>query len=47
MDVGATIGIDRENIRKYEKGLQEPKLTTILKFAKAFNISFDELFDFQ
>ena len=38
MDVGAAIGIDRENIRKYEKGLQEPKLTTILKFSKVFNV---------
>jgi len=46
MDVGAVIGIDRENIRKYEKGLQEPKLSTILKFAEVFNVSFNELFDF-
>ncbi|MCI2228447.1 helix-turn-helix domain-containing protein [Polaribacter sp. MSW13] len=46
MDVGAAIGIDRENIRKYEKGLQEPKLSTILKFAKIFNVTLDELFDF-
>ena len=44
MDVGAAIGIDRENIRKYEKGLQEPKLTTILKFAKVFEISLNDLF---
>lgn len=46
MDVGAAIGIDRENIRKYEKGLQEPKLTTVLKFAEVFNVSFDELLNF-
>jgi len=43
MDVGAALGIDRENIRKYEKGLQEPKLSTVVKFAKAFNVSLDEL----
>jgi transcriptional regulator with XRE-family HTH domain len=24
MDVGAALNIDKENIRKYEKGLQEP-----------------------
>lgn len=45
MDVGAAIGIDRENVRKYEKGLQEPKLSTIIKFAKIFNVSYNELFD--
>lgn len=43
MDVGAALGIDRENVRKYEKGLQEPKLSTIIKFAEVFEISFDEL----
>lgn len=43
MDVGAALNIDRENIRKYEKGLQEPKLSTVIKFAKVFEISFDEL----
>ena len=46
MDVGAAMNIDRENIRKYEKGLQEPKLSTVIKFAKVFNVSFDELFKF-
>ena len=43
MDLGAEVGIDRENIRKYEKGLQEPRLTTLIKFAKVFKISVDEL----
>ncbi len=43
MDVGAALGIDRENVRKYEKGLQEPKLSTIIKFAEVFEVSFDEL----
>jgi transcriptional regulator with XRE-family HTH domain len=46
MDVGAALNIDRENIRKYEKGLQEPKLTTVIKFAKVFEITFDELLNF-
>ncbi|WP_108802762.1 helix-turn-helix domain-containing protein [Aquimarina sp. Aq107] len=43
MDLGAEVGIDRENIRKYEKGIQEPRLTTIIKFKKVFDVSFDEL----
>ncbi len=41
--VGVEMGIDRESIRKYEKGLQEPKLSTIVKFAKVFEVSLDEL----
>ncbi|MCF2873817.1 MULTISPECIES: helix-turn-helix domain-containing protein [unclassified Tenacibaculum] len=43
MDVGAALNVDRENIRKYEKGLQEPKLSTVVKFAEVFKVSFDEL----
>lgn len=43
MDVGASMGIDRENIRKYEKGIQEPKLSTVVKFAEVFAVTFDEL----
>lgn len=43
MDVGAALGIDRENIRKYEKGLQEPKLSTIVKFAELFEVDFEKL----
>lgn len=43
MDVGAALGIDRENIRKYEKGLQEPKLSTIVKFAELFEVDFNDL----
>lgn len=46
MDVGALVGIDRENIRKYEKGLQEPRLSTIVKFAKAFDVDFNELLSY-
>lgn len=46
MDVGALLNIDRENVRKYEKGLQEPKLSTVIKFAKVFEVTFDELLAF-
>ncbi|MFD0963223.1 helix-turn-helix domain-containing protein [Pseudofulvibacter geojedonensis] len=47
MDVGAAMSIDRENIRKYEKGIQEPKLSTVIKFAKVFEVSFDELLNLE
>lgn len=47
MDLGAELNIDRENIRKYEKGLQEPKLSTLIKFAKVFKVSFNELLDIK
>lgn len=43
MDVGAALNIDKENIRKYEKGLQEPKLSTIVRFARVFEVSLDDL----
>lgn len=46
MDVGAAMNIDRENVRKYEKGLQEPKLSTVLRFAEVFKVSYDDLLDF-
>ncbi len=46
MDLGAALNIDRENVRKYEKGLQEPKLSTVVKFAEVFEVSFDDLLDF-
>ncbi|PHS60322.1 MAG: transcriptional regulator [Flavobacterium sp.] len=47
MDLGAALGIDRENVRKYEKGLQEPKLSTIVKFVEVFDISFNQLFGYS
>ena len=47
MDVGAALGIDRENIRKYEKGLQEPKLSTIVKFAELFEVDFNRLMEYR
>jgi transcriptional regulator with XRE-family HTH domain len=46
MDVGAAMNIDRENVRKYEKGLQEPKLSTVMKFAQVFGVTYDELLNF-
>ena len=46
MDLGAALNIDRENVRKYEKGLQEPRLSTVMKFAEVFDVSFDDLLNF-
>lgn len=46
MDVGAALNIDRENIRKYEKGLQEPKLSTVIKFAKVLGVTYNDLLNF-
>lgn len=43
MDVGAALNIDKENIRKYEKGLQEPKLSTLVRFAPVFEVNLDDL----
>lgn len=47
MDLGAALEIDRENIRKYEKGLQEPKLSTLIKFAEVFEVTLDELVNLE
>ncbi len=38
--------LDPSNLAKYEKGLVEPKYTTLVKIAKAFNMTISELLDF-
>ncbi len=47
MDVGTSMNIGEENIIKYEKGLQKPKLSTIIKFVKVFDMNFNKLLVFQ
>lgn len=42
-DLALNIGLNRGNIASYEKGNAEPKLENLLKVAKFFNISGDEL----
>lgn len=38
--------LDVENLRKYIKGKQEMKITTMLKIAKSLDVSIEELFNF-
>lgn len=38
--------MDVENLRKYIKGRQEMRVSTMLKIAKALDVSVGELFDF-
>lgn len=45
-EVAHDADMDVENLRKYIKGKQEMKITTMLKIAKSLNVSVDELFDF-
>jgi len=37
--------LDVENLRKYIKGTQEMKISTLMRIAKALNISASELID--
>jgi DNA-binding Xre family transcriptional regulator len=45
-DVAHDAGLDVENLRKYIKGKQEMKISTMLKIVEALNISVKDLFDF-
>lgn len=42
-DLALNIGLNRGNIASYEKGNAEPKLENLLKIAKFFNISGNDL----
>lgn len=44
-EVAHDADMDTENLRKYMKGKQEMKVSTMLKIAKALNISVSQLFD--
>lgn len=39
--------MDVENLRKYIKGKQEMKISTMLKIAKSLNVTVGELFDLK
>lgn len=43
-EVAHDADLDVENLRKYIKGRQEMKVSTMLKIAKALNIEIGELF---
>jgi transcriptional regulator with XRE-family HTH domain len=45
-EVAHDADLDVENLRKYIKGKQEMKVSTMLKIARALNITIEELFNF-
>ncbi|WP_288982236.1 helix-turn-helix transcriptional regulator [uncultured Flavobacterium sp.] len=45
-EVAHDADMDVENLRKYIKGKQEMKVSTMLKIARALDVSVDELFIF-
>lgn len=44
-DVAHDAGLDVENLRKYIKGKQEMKISTMIKIVKALNIKVADLFE--
>jgi len=45
-EVAHDANLDVENLRKYMKGTQEMKVSTMIKIAKSLGVSIDELFSF-
>ncbi|NQX97080.1 MAG: helix-turn-helix transcriptional regulator [Flavobacteriales bacterium] len=45
-DVAHDAGLDVENLRKYIKGKQEMKISTMLKIANALEVEVGDLFSF-
>lgn len=45
-DVAHDSGLDVENLRKYIKGKQEMKVSTMLRIAEALDVNVNELFNF-
>ena len=43
LDLSIKVDIDPTALRRYEKGKVEMKFTTLIKFAKVFEISIDDL----
>ncbi len=46
-DVAYDAGMDVENLRKYIKGKQEMKISTMLRITEALQISVQELFEIK
>jgi transcriptional regulator with XRE-family HTH domain len=44
-DVAHDADLDVENLRKYIKGIQEMKISTLIKIVKALDIKVNELFE--
>jgi transcriptional regulator with XRE-family HTH domain len=45
-EVAHDADLDVENLRKYIKGKQEMKISTMLKITRALNVTVEELFNF-
>ncbi|MNG25171.1 Helix-turn-helix domain protein [compost metagenome] len=45
-EVAHDADLDVENLRKYIKGKQEMKISTMLKISKSLGVTVNELFDF-
>lgn len=45
-EVAHDADLDVENLRKYMKGKQEMKISTMLKIAKSLSVTVEELFNF-
>jgi transcriptional regulator with XRE-family HTH domain len=45
-EVAHDADLDVENLRKYIKGKQEMKISTMIKISKSLNVSIEELFHF-
>jgi transcriptional regulator with XRE-family HTH domain len=45
-EVAHDADLDVENLRKYIKGRQEMRVTTLIKIAKSLNVSMEEIFSF-
>ncbi len=44
VELGERLGMDRSYIRRIEKGEYNPRVTTLFKLAKIFNIPMNEVF---
>lgn len=47
LDLAVRVDIDPTALRRYEKGKVEMGFTTLIKFARVFKISIDELLNFN
>jgi len=45
-EVAHDANLDVENLRKYMKGKQEMKISTMLKITRALNVTVEDLFNF-
>ncbi len=44
-DVAHDVGLDVENLRKYIKGTQEMKISTLIKIVQALEVNVNHLFE--